>query len=294
MFVSARASGDRDWAVSFPVEPSEAVATRERRWVDDYSGRYRSHVECVRPKHEAELAACLRDAARTGRRVTLRGGGQCLDGQSVGDDLVVDLGAFDAVHFDASTKTVTAQAGALWGSVFDALPPGWVLRNLVTTPRASVGGTLAGDAVSRFSSTYGREADGVLRVRVMAADGTVRTCTRGGDHAWLLAALAGSLGAVGVILSVEHEVVDASSLRRASPDGALRVRTIAHKHRDARGLVDALADELRAEPSALPRGVYGAARARRRRALLLLDAHDRAAPPSHAQPPSRGRAAAYH
>jgi hypothetical protein len=228
----------------------------ELRWIADHPRVRRARVECAAPSTEEELRAVLEWAARERRTVTLRGGGQCLYGQSVGDDLVLDMSAFDAVSVDTSAGVVTAGAGARWGDVHAALPAGWVLPNLVTTGAASVGGTLMADAASRFSSAFGREVDGVRRARLMTADGSILECDRRGAHAALFGALPGSVGVLGALLSVEHTMVDLRHL--TASDGSLRVRTVVRKHPDAPALLADLALELRAPRSSrCPRAAYG-------------------------------------
>lgn len=235
---------------------SPAPVRTETRWLRDYPGVCRARAEHAEPTSEHELRALLRWARAHRRTVTLRAGGQCLHGQSVGDDLVVDLSAFDRVHVDLEAGAVRAGAGARWADVHAALPAGWVLPNLVTTGAASVGGTLVADAASRFSSAFGREADGVRGVRFMTADGTTLDCEADGAHAGLLAALPGSVGVLGALLSVEHRLVDLRHL--AAGDGTLRVKTFARKHADARSFLADLALELRAPASRMcPRGAYG-------------------------------------
>jgi hypothetical protein len=214
------------------------------RTLVDYSGLHRSRVECATPRNEEELASLLSLARGKGRRVTVRGGGECLHGQSIGDDLVVDLQCLDRVVIDLDRRRLTAKGGATWGSVVRALPNGWVLPNLVTTPYASVGGTLAGDAVSRFSSAFGREAASVSTLRVMLADGTIHRISRLGQGGELFEAFVGSLGALGIILSVEHELCDLRPIARAATDGVLRVQTIAHRCPSLTVLVEHLARSL--------------------------------------------------
>ncbi len=236
--------------------PAGPPTATERRWVHDYPRVRRARADHAAPRSEGELRAVLGWAARQGRTVTLRGGGQCLHGQSVGDDLVVDLSALDDVSVDLDAGVVRAGAGARWDSVRAALPPGWVLPNLVTTGAASVGGTLVADGASRFSSAFGREADGARRARMMTADGRIVECDRTGPHADLLEALPGSVGVLGALLSVEHALVDVRHL--AGGDGRVRVETVARKHPDARSFVADLALDLRAPPSRRrPRGAYG-------------------------------------
>jgi hypothetical protein len=233
-----------------------APVPTELRWLEDHPGVRRARAECAAPSSEDELRAVLRWAAREGRTITLRGGGQCLHGQSVGDDLVVDMSAFDRVSVDTRAGVLTVGAGARWADVRAALPPGWVLPNLVSTGTASVGGTLMADAASRFSSAFGREADGVRSARLMTAGGVVLECEREGPHADLFGALPGSVGVLGALLSVEHALVDVRHL--AASDGSLRVRTVVRKHPDARALLADLALELRAPRSRrCPRGAYG-------------------------------------
>jgi FAD/FMN-containing dehydrogenase len=235
---------------------SGAPVPTEVRWITDHPGVHRARVECAAPSSEDELRALFQWAGREGRTITLRGGGQCLHGQSVGDDLVVDLSAFDRVSVDERAGVLTAGAGARWADVRAALPRGWVLPNLVTTGKASVGGTLMADAASRFSSAFGREIDGVRRARLMTADGVTLECDRDGARADLFGALPGSVGVLGALLSVEHALVDVRHL--AARDGSLRVKTVVRKHPDARTLLAELALELRAPPSRrCPRGAYG-------------------------------------
>ncbi|MFO0686517.1 MAG: FAD-dependent oxidoreductase [Sandaracinus sp.] len=241
--------------MAFEGRTRSAPVPTERRWLEDYPGLRRAQAECARPRSEDELRGLLRWAGSEGRTVTLRGGGQCLHGQSVGDDVVIDLSALDRIEVDLAKGTLTAGAGARWADVHAAVPRGWVLPNLVTTGAASVGGTLVADAASRFSSAFGREIEGVVRVRLMTADGAILECDRQGPHAELFRALPGSVGLLGVALSVEHRLIDARHL--AAQDGSLRVRTVARKHPDARGLFADLALELSAPPSTRnPRGAY--------------------------------------
>jgi len=233
-----------------------APVPTQMRWAEDYPGVRSARAEHARPTNEDELRALLRWAARARRTITLRGGGQCLHGQSVGDDLVVDLSAFDRIAVDTASGVLVAGAGARWSDVHAALPPGWVLPNLVTTGAASVGGTFAADSASRFSSAFGTEADGVRRARVMTADGSIVDCDREGAHAALFRGLPGSVGMLGVLTSVEHRLIDQRHLVAA--DGTLRVRTVARKHPDARSLLADLALELNEPPSTrAPRGAYG-------------------------------------
>lgn len=235
---------------------TRSPVSTEVRWLEDHPGLRRARAECAAPSTEDELRAVLRWAAREQRTITLRGGGQCLHGQSVGDDIVVDLSAFDRVSVDTRAGVLEAGAGARWGDVRAALPPGWVLPNLVSTGTASVGGTFVADAASRFSSAFGREADGVRRARLMMADGSTLECDRDGPHAELFRALPGSVGLLGALLSIEHAIIDVRHL--TASDGSLRVKTVVRKHPDARSLLADLALELRAPRSRrCPRGAYG-------------------------------------
>jgi FAD/FMN-containing dehydrogenase len=241
---------------AFKKTTRSAPVPTELRWVEDYPRVHGARAEYAAPSSEDELRAVFRWAGREGRTITLRGGGQCLHGQSVGDDFVVDLSAFDRVSVDERAGVVTAGAGARWADVRAALPRGWVLPNLVTTGTASVGGTLVADAASRFSSAFGRESAGVRKARLMTAEGVVLDCDREGPHAELFGALPGSVGVLGALLSVEHALVDVRHL--AADDGSMRVRTVVRKHADARALLADLALELRAPRSRrCPRAAYG-------------------------------------
>jgi decaprenylphospho-beta-D-ribofuranose 2-oxidase len=163
------------------------------------------------PDNEDALEKLLRDARQSGRRVTFRAGGTSFDSQSLNDDLVISLERFRDIEVDEVAGTVTVGAGARWGDILrETSKRGFLPHIVVTTRRATAGGTLSAHSVSRFTPSFGREGGHVLRFRMMLVDGTMVECSRTLNPD-LFRTTIGGFGYVGAVLEITYALMPAPS-----------------------------------------------------------------------------------
>ncbi len=183
-------------------------ATALRPSVEDltsYTG-HRTRATVWKPANEDELRGILAMAREQGLRVTFRGGGQAFDRQSL-NRVVISLERFTeigSVDENAAVPTVTVGSGATWGKILErTLEANCVPYIMVTTSKATAGGTLSSHSLSRFSGAHGREGDHVERIRVILADG--RSQDLRSDQPEFLDVV-GGLGYVAAIVSVTYRL----------------------------------------------------------------------------------------
>jgi decaprenylphospho-beta-D-ribofuranose 2-oxidase len=197
--------------------------------LESYSGLHREHAEVCHPEDVGDLVAIFERARQEDLRVTVRAGGHAFDAQSLPGKggLVVSMCNFNTIEVDdgpGHPPTVMAQAGATWGAVVDELAGrGLVPAVTVTTEHATVGGTLAGDCLSRFSPTWGKFGEWIESFELLTVNATEPlTCKRptgveppyvgdvwkrlGREHRLFFGAV-GGLGYLGVVISVKFRVV---------------------------------------------------------------------------------------
>jgi decaprenylphospho-beta-D-ribofuranose 2-oxidase len=145
----------------------------------------------------------------------VRGGGQALDGQALNDDIVILL---DRAHLDwigaprrdDQGHYITVGAGAAWGEILAVTTAqGLVPYSVVTSSRATAGGTLSSDCLSRCSPITGREGQHVRSFKLLTADGRPIECRRDDpdpDRAELFHAVIGGLGYLGIITEVTFDL----------------------------------------------------------------------------------------
>lgn len=191
-----------------------------RLWSSD---ELHSSVALVyRPQNEAQLAELL-SAIPVGRKVTVRGGAQSLDTQALNDDIVIflDGGAFKCIGEVFRSQTggycITTGASATWEQVLERIAPLGLMPPVVcTSGDATVGGTLATNAVSRTSSIYGKEGDQVRSFRVVHSCGSIVEYVRPAagtapDQDRKFHAIVGGYGYLGVITEVTFDLVPVRS-----------------------------------------------------------------------------------
>jgi FAD/FMN-containing dehydrogenase len=201
-----------------------------------YSGLHEASPEVAIPADLAALRAILDAAAKAGRRVTVRGAGMSLDSHAIGSDLSLVMTAFDRITVDEAASTVTAGVGAPWGEVLARLEPlGLVPKVMISTKRATVGGTLSANSLSRFSCIHGREGASIRSIQLVTADGELRTCSRT-DHPDLFHAVIGGYGHLGVVIEATYELLKLPCPVQVETRFAMRVG------------VEGLAETLRPRP----------------------------------------------
>ena len=218
-----------------------------------YSQMHSTVAEVRRPADAGELALIFAEARAGGRRITMRAGGNAFDSQSLGSDLVISLERLDAigdVFDDNGDDCITVGAGATWGNILAKVEPlGLVPAIMVTTEKATAGGTLSGNCLSRFSPTLGKEGGWVKRFELLTVGGERLACTPPGDdgrpETWTLAERAfmsaiGGLGYVGAVVEITYKLVRACD---PSPGATLAVRTTLTKHKTYEHLAERLVRE---------------------------------------------------
>jgi decaprenylphospho-beta-D-ribofuranose 2-oxidase len=217
-----------------------------------YSQMHSTHAEVLRPADVDELAQMFADARAAGRRMTLRAGGNAFDDQSLGSDVVISLehvNAIGEVFDEGDDECITVGAGARWGDILAKVEPrGLVPAVMVTTEKATAGGTLSGNCLSRFSPSFGKEGGWVKRFKLLTVGGERIECTPPADEqepeTWTLPQRAymsaiGGLGYIGAVYEITYKLV-----RAYDPDvegaGSIAVKSTLTKHKTYEHLAESL------------------------------------------------------
>lgn len=208
-----------------------------------YSGLYASVADVFAPADVEELRRVLAHARACRKRVTFRAGGHSFDGQALGDDIVISLAAMKRIEVLAGgdEPRVRVGPGATWGEILAAVEPlGLVPAITVTTAKATAGGTLSGDCLSRFSPAYGKEGTWIASFDLVTVDGTLLHCVpprAGAPYAQLTLAerafcgVIGGLGYLGAVVSITYRL-----LRVGQTNQQIGVATSVRKFRTFRDL----------------------------------------------------------
>ncbi len=189
---------------------------------------FRSFGRCARgtsivyrPCDAGGVAKVFEVARKEGRRVVIRGGGHSFDGQALhdcddGQQIVLNTDCFetDRIEFDDEAGTVTLGAGVQWGTfivraIQRATQSNIPIRlpgSLQTGRRSTVGGTLAGDCLSRFSGTVGKESQWIESFRLLTTDGQTLDVTAADDPD-LFNAVVGGHGYIGFVTDATYRCV---------------------------------------------------------------------------------------
>lgn len=185
------------------------------------------------PQTKAALQTLLQQAQAQGRRVTFRGAGLSFDAQSLNNDMVISLEKLDRIlDVDLENQQVTVQPGARWGKIVETLlPHGLTPYVVVTTARATAGGTLSGNCLSRSSPLYGKEGKHVQQFELLQTDGTFVRCSRD-QNPELFHAVIGGFGYLGVVTEITYNLLEIGN--------RTQVATVVAKYEGFAPLLDAL------------------------------------------------------
>lgn len=221
--------------------------TKVRR--DTYAGQEVWTREWI-VRDEEELREALDRAAKKGWRVAIRAGMTAFDMHALNTELVLKLQGFDAVGKVekitlASGYTygrVTVGANASWAKILEKTKAaGFVPYVMVSSSRATAGGTLSADCLSRFSPTCGKEGAHVESFRLMEVDGNVVLCSRT-QNAELFFGVIGGFGYLGVVLEVTYRL-----LHVGTPD--IVVKTDFQRYSGLSKLAELLVQEVKGQPA---------------------------------------------
>ncbi|WP_034271660.1 FAD-binding protein [Actinospica robiniae] len=176
---------------------------------------HRTPLAVLLPRSVRDIATLIRFAGPLGISVAPRGQGHQTYGQAqVKAGVVIDLSSLDKITVDASAKTATAQAGALWHSVLTASVADGLTPPVFTDYiELSIGGTLSAGGFGGASSHFGAQVDTVKSLEVVTGTGAIVNCSATRNADLFDAALAG-LGQFGVITSATLNLVPAPQMVR--------------------------------------------------------------------------------
>jgi decaprenylphospho-beta-D-ribofuranose 2-oxidase len=195
----------------------------ERRRLPSYSGVTEQTSLVFEPASVDELVALFAAARQLGMRCTLRGAGFSFHDQAQSTGWIICTSRLNRFRVDHEQCELIAQPGTCWGDVVsESEPLGLVPRSVVTTSHATVGGTLSGGCLSRFSPTVGKEGSQVKRLTLLTIEGELIECKppvsvdprRWSREERAFAAAIGGLGTVGCIVEAVIR------LERVCPRGA--------------------------------------------------------------------------
>ncbi len=153
------------------------------------------------PRHVDEVDAALRVAREFGVPFTSRGAGTSIAGNAVGSGIVLDFSRHlnRVTSVDAEARTAVVQPGAILDSITLAAAPHGLRfgPDPSTHARATIGGSLGNNACGSRALAYGRTADNVVDLDLLAGQGARFTARRfgrdglpaGGPQETLLAAV---------------------------------------------------------------------------------------------------------
>ena len=186
-----------------------------RRLLKSYSRLDETCSEVLVPDDASELARMLIQARDRGRKVTLRAGGWSLHNQSLNHDLVISMEKLDRIEpVDVAHRRVTVGAAATWSEVVDATLAHELIPYVVPTGEdITCGGSLAADAISRYSPSFGSESLHVERLEFLAVgEEAPRWIGRpgpddDGPDARLFRAIVGGFGYLGAVTRITYRLL---------------------------------------------------------------------------------------
>jgi len=215
----------------------------------------------VEPDDTAGVKQVFADARKSRSHITIRAGGHSFDGQAVPDSsgrqIVLSPSRFTDVHFapGGNADLVRLGAGVPWveflrlaiaraGSTDPIRIPG----SMQTGRLATVGGTLSGDCLSRFSGTMGKESAWIESFHIVTPDGDDFEVTRADP---LFNAVVGGHGYIGFVTEATYRLV--------SIDNGSCAHTTITTHKSLPDLFDKQLEILSSVPAGSERAVSSAA-----------------------------------
>ena len=232
------------------------AATGQRRVLNTYDRLHPLEVIYLKPRSESELVAILADAQAEGRHVCLRAGGNSIDAHTTGPDTVVAIDELPVrIEVDREARLLRCSGWATWRAVLSkCIDNDLIPYSMPTSGRITVGGSLSGDGLSRFSPVALKEYYRVHSLRLLApgqsepytihnphcrhdwpADGPMRLprgprLPEGVTDKDAFYGVVGGFGLLGVITEVVIHLLDVAPLTKDK--GPLRVATEVKAYKD--------------------------------------------------------------
>lgn len=156
----------------------------------------------LRAASAADVAQAIRWAQKHDVRLAVRSGGHSYAGYStVAGGLVIDLSRLSAIAVARAAGTATVGAGARLIDVYARLAAGGVTIPAGSCPTVGVAGLALGGGVGFASRKLGTTADTVRSLRIVTADGRLRTCDSHTNSDLYWACRGGGGGNFGIVTS---------------------------------------------------------------------------------------------
>ena len=176
-----------------------------------YSGVHPKAI--ARAVVEADVAACVRFAARSSLRFTMRCGGHSYAGYSTNAGLVCDVRRLNTISLAPDRRSVTVGAGVLAIDLITALAAHGLAVPTGSCPTVGISGLALGGGVGFAARAMGATCDNILAVRIVTADGRVRVAdpSTNADLLWACrGGGGGNFGAVTALTLATHPVSTAA------------------------------------------------------------------------------------
>ncbi len=133
----------------------------------------------VRPASTEDVARVVKFAAQHSLAIGTRGGGHSQSGQSLSDQILLDMGALNKpISVDDGEPSVRCQAGIKWRALVEHLAPQKLSPPVLTNNLdVTVGGTLSTAGLGVASWRYGTQADNCLELEVVTGAGDNVRCS---------------------------------------------------------------------------------------------------------------------
>ncbi len=192
------------WVAELAQEISGQVftddASREACASDFGRLLYRRPGAVVRPANAEDVGRVLKFAGCHSLGASTRGAGHSQTGQSLSDDILLDMAALDQIrNVDERAATAVCQGGLKWRALVEGLRPHGLSPPVLTNNLdVTVGGTLSTAGLGVASWRLGTQADNCLELEVVTGGGEIIRCSPAA-HRDLFDAVRGGVGQFGVI-----------------------------------------------------------------------------------------------
>jgi FAD/FMN-containing dehydrogenase len=166
----------------------------------------------VEPRSIEDIAARVAEHAGP---ISIGGGRFSQGGQTACDGaLFLDMRALNRIlNIDAERGTITAQSGVTWRQIQEAVDPlGLSPAIMQSFCNFTIGGSLSVNCHGDYVG-LGPVIESIRAIRIVTADGEIKTASRT-ENAELLAAAIGGYGGVGVIAEATLDLADNVKLER--------------------------------------------------------------------------------
>ncbi|MBW0106277.1 FAD-binding oxidoreductase [Pseudonocardia sp. KRD291] len=191
-------------AVEGPVlEPTDPGYAEE---VSGFNAAYLpSPAVVVGATRPADVAAAVRHAAATGRRVSVQATGHGLLGDLNGT-VLVSTRRMTGLSVDPAARTARVEAGVRWREVIDAAAPYGLAPLNGSASSVGVVGYTTGGGLGPMARRYGFAADHVTALTIVTADGEIRDVDAQCDPD-LFWAVRGGKANFGIVTSIEFALM---------------------------------------------------------------------------------------